>query len=325
MRQVFRAVAALSVLWASAGLAVASEQSTRSLAEEYATAEDAFRDGRVDVGIQALERAANQGSLHAMLRLGNIYREGKLVAKDEVKACDLYSVAANRNIRLDKFYAAARQVAEAFRRAGMCYARGLPSPGWEQDLSMAADMFHQAGVMLDDPIALYELGKLYLSGSDQMHNAAIAARHLEAAARKRYPPAQALLGTLMWEGKLIKRRPAAGLALLILSKEAASPEDRAWIDRAYEDALLTASPDLEREALVLVDKSRSLYGNPAANTMQTAAPAVSPDVPNPTRGRSKEAEGLSAGVASANDKNQFGGQPTNARLPVGPPPVAVSP
>ena len=41
--------------------------------------------------------------------------------------------------------------------------------------------------------------------------------------------------------------------------------------------------------MALVDKSRSLYGNPApANTIQTAAPSI------PTRGRNKEGEGLSA-------------------------------
>jgi TPR repeat protein len=296
----------------------------RSLAEEYSTAEDAFRDGRVDIGVQALERAANQGSLHAMLRLGNIYREGKLVLKDEVKACELYGAAADRNARLDKFYAAAHLVAEAFRRAGMCYAKGLPAPGWEKNVGLAADLFHQAGVMLDDPIALYELGKLYLTGEGQMQNPAIAARHLEAAARKRYPPAQALLGTLMWEGKLIKRRPASGLALLILAKEASSPDERTWIAGAYDEALLTASADLEREAVALVDKWRSVYGNPAENTLQTAAPAISPDIPTPTRGRGKkEIEGLLAGAGgSGNDKERYGGQATGANVPAGAAPVA---
>lgn len=320
MRQIIGAVAALIFLWAPVGLAEAAGHSMRSLAEEYSTAEDAFRDGRVDIGVQALERAVNQGSLHAMLRLGNIYREGKLVAKNELKACELYSVAADRNVRLDKFYAAAHLVAEAFRRAGMCYAKGLSAPGWKKDVSLAADLFHQAGVMLDDPIALYELGKLYLTSGGQMHNPAIAARRLEEAARKRYPPAQALLGTLMWEGELIKRRPASGLALLILGKEAASPDDRAWIAAAYEDALLTASADMEREALALVDKWRSAYGNPAGNTIQTAAPPVSPDVPTPTRGRSKESEGLSAEAIKDQygSEAQYGGQAASATGPVAP-------
>ena len=300
MRQIIGAVAALALLWTPVS---AAEAAGRSLAEEYSTAEDAFRDDRVSAGLQALERAAGQGSLHAMLRLGNIYREGKLVAKNEVRACELYGQAAERNSRLDKFYASAHLVAEAFRRVGMCYAKGLPAPGWEKNVRLAIDMLHQAGVMLDDPIASYELGWLYLTGDGQFQNAAIAARYLEAAARKRYPPAQAALGTLMWEGKLIKQRPASGLALLILAKEAASPEDRAWITRSYEDALITASKDLEREALAMVDKSRSAYGNPAGNTIPTAAPTVTSDVPPPTRGRSKESEGL-----AATTKDQFGGQ-----------------
>lgn len=322
MRQVIGVLAALALFAAAAGSVSAAGQSMRSFAEEYSTAEDAFRDGRVDIGVQALERAANQGSLHAMVRLGNIYREGKLVPKDEVKACELYGVAADRNTRLDKFYAAAHLVAEAFRRAGMCYAKGLDAPGWEKDVGLAADLFHQAGVMLDDPIALYELGKLYLTGEGQMQNPAIAARHLEAAARKRYPPAQALLGTLMWDGKFIKQRPASGLALLTLGKEAASPEDQAWIGRAYEEALLTASKDLEREALALVMKWRSVYGDPAASTLQTSGPQISPDIPTPTRGRTKESEGFATGAVTGSGKEQFGSQATGANLPVADSPVA---
>lgn len=311
MRQIIGAVAALAFLWAPAGSASAAGQSMRSPAEEYSTAEDAFRDGRVDIGVQALERAAGQGSLYAMLRLGNLYREGKLVPKDEVKACGLYSLAADLNVRLDKFYAAAHLVAEAFRRAGMCYAKGLDAPGWEKNVSLAADLFHQAGVMLDDPVALYELGKLYLNGEGEMRNPALAARHLEAAARKRYPPAQALLGMLMWEGKFIKRRPASGLALLMLGKEAASPEDRAWISRAYDDALITASKDLEREAMALVDKWRSVYGS--QNIIQTATPTVPSDIPPPTKARGKDGP---VGTASAkSDKEQYGSQPTGGNVP----------
>jgi len=322
MRQIIGALAALACLCAPVSSGEAAGNSMRSLAEEYSTAEDAFRDGRVDIGVQALERAAGQGSLHAMVRLGNIYREGKFVAKNELKSCELYKTAAERNERLDKFYAAAHLVAEAFRRAGMCYAKGLDAPGWGKNVRLAADFFHQAGVMLDDPIALYELGRLYLTGEGQMQNPAIAARHLEAAARKRYPPAQALLGMLMWEGKLIKQRQASGLALLILGKEAASPEDRAWIARDYEEALLTASKDLEREALVLVDKWKSVYGNPTGNAIQTVAPpAVAVDVPTPTRGRGKESEGLSTAATkdqSGNEAQQYGGQAASATGQVAP-------
>jgi TPR repeat protein len=297
MRKIVGALAVLAVCWAATGAVHAAGQTTRSLAEEYSTAEDAFRDGRVDIGLQALDRAAAQGSLHAMLRLGNIYREGKLVPKDEARACSLYGAAADRNVRLDKFYAAAHLVAEAFRRAGMCYAKGLDAPGWKKDVNLAADLFQQAGVMLDDPIALYELGKLYLTGEGQMQNPAIAQRYLEAAARKRYPPAQAVLGTLMWEGKFIKRRPASGLALLILSKESASPEDRAWISASYDDAWMIATTDEEHEAMSLVEKWRSIYGNPASNSVQIANPT---DVPTPTRGRLRENEWPSGGALVGN-------------------------
>lgn len=316
MRQIFGSLAALGVALAVVSSAHAAGQATRTLAEEWSTADDAFRDGRPDVGVQALDRAAAQGSLHAMVRLGNIYREGKLVAKNELKACELYRVAAERNARLDKFYAAAHLVAEAFRRAGTCYAKGLP--GWEKNASLAADFFHQAGVMLDDPIALYELGKLYLIGDGPMQNAAVAVRFLEAAARKRYPPAQGMLGSLMWEGKLIKQRPVPGLALLILGKEAATPEDRIWITRSYEEALLTASKDLEAEALVLVEKWRSIYGGPAGNSLQTPSAPMALDVPTPTRGRSRENETPMKQHQLGSEDARYGSQPASATTTVAP-------
>jgi TPR repeat protein len=322
MRQIIGALAALSVLWVSVSSAEAAGSSMRSLAEEYSTAEDAFQAGRVDIGLLALERAVSQGSLHAMLRLGNIYREGKLVAKNEVKACEHYIVAADLNGNLDKFYAAAHLVAEAFRRAGMCYAKGLPAPGWEKNVTLAAKFLHQAGVVLADPVALYELGKLYLVGDGPiLQNPTIAARYLELAARKRYPPAQALLGSLMWEGKLIKQRPASGLALLIISREFASADDQTWITRDYEEALLTASKDMEREALALVDKWRSANGGDPT-TLQTAAPPVAPGgVPTPTRGRGKENSAPAGGTTYGGE--QYGAQPTGANLPASvPAPVA---
>jgi TPR repeat protein len=298
----------------------------RSLAEEYTAAEDAFQHGRVDAGLQALERAAGQGSLHAAIRLGNIYREGKLVAKSELKACELYFATAERNVRLDKFYAAAHLVAEAFRRAGMCFAKGLNAPGWDRNLKLAADLLYQASVTLDDPIASYELGRLYLN-EPQIYNPAIAARNLETAARKRYAPAQALLGTLMWEGKVVKQRQPSGLALLILAKEGATPEERASISRDYEEALLTATKDVEREALVMVDRWRGVYGYPAGNTLPIASPqqVIATDVPTPTRGRSKESEGISAGAAKdqfGGGEAQYGGQAASFTAPAAPTPAA---
>jgi hypothetical protein len=309
MRQIFGALAALALVCVPLKAADAAGQSVQSVAEEYSAAEEAFRSGRADLGIQALERAANQGALRAMLSLGNIYNEGKLVAKDEAKACQLYSVAADKFSRLDKFYPAAHLVAEAFRRAGMCYVKG--PAGWEKNPAFAAELFHQAGVILEDPAALFELAKLYLTGENQYHNAALAARYLEAAARKRYAPAQALLGSLMWDGKMIKRRPASGLALLILGMESTTPEDRAWITSLHDDALLTASDDLEKQAMVLVEQWKSVYDNPQPDLVQTAGPTV----PTPTRAPGKEGVGISANAPLGGGPEQFGGQPTGASSP----------
>lgn len=308
MRQIFGALAAFALMCVPVGDMSAAAQSTRSVTEEFTITEDAFRDGRIDVAVASLERAVDQGSLWAMMRLGNLYADGKAVTRDELKACQLFNLAADKFHRLDKFYSAAHLVSEAFRRTAACYAKGLP--GWDRDLAMAAKMYQHAGLLLEDPIALFELGKLYLTESEY-HNAAIAARHLEAAARKRYPPAQALLGFLMWEGKHIKQRKANGLALMLLGKEGTSPEDRAWISTLSDDAMITASEEIEREAMVLVDNWKAVNGGVNPNALQVA----SPPVPSPSRAPGKDVPGLLNQSGTANAPAEYGSQPTRAYAP----------
>ena len=143
---------------------------------------------------------------------------------------------------------AAKLIAEAFRSWAMCYVRGARAPGWEQNVSRAAVLFYQAGVMLDDPESLYELAKMYLTGQGIAQNPRLAVHYFFSAARKRYAPAQAMLGSLMYEGKVLKRQSVNGLALMMLALDGAKSEEKPWIDRVYQDALLTASRDEEGQA-----------------------------------------------------------------------------
>jgi hypothetical protein len=318
MRRIYGVIAALLVACVSSGAAMSAEPAARSIPDELAFADQAFRTGKIEAGIAALQRAADQGSLRAMLNIGNIYGEGTLVAKDRLKACQSYAQGADRFERMDRFHPAARLIAEAFRLAAKCHAEGLPAAGWPRNLKAAADMYFHAGVILGDPVGLYELAKVYLNGEGIMRNPTIAIKHLEESARKGHPPAQALLGSMMWDGKVMKKRPAAGLALLILGKERTSEEDRAWIFALYDDAIITASKDLEQDAITLAEQWKSVHGDPATNALQTVATASGQEVPPPSRSPLRQLKGIDINQAKGTDS--FGSLPTGAVVPPSAPP-----
>jgi TPR repeat protein len=317
MLRVAGLVMAFAVLAGPLGVAEARPVSQEGHgAADYVAAEAALAGGQVEAGLKALEKAASQNGLRAQVRLGTIYREGRLVQQDEAKACQLFSEAAGSHARLDPRHPAAPLVGEAFRNLAMCYARDATGPRAEQNAARAAELFYQAGVIFGDAQGLYELALMYLTGEGITRNPALAVFHLYSAARKRYPPAQAQLGVLLWEGKVIKRKPGPGLALLMLAREGASAEDRAWIRSCYDDAMITASPEEEAEALRVANELRNTYGTERTNALPVASDE---SVPLPHRSPLRRSPfGTSHPLVvekGMEKKNTYGGQPTGINAP----------
>lgn len=292
--------------------------------QEYALAEQALRGGRVNDALGVLENAARQNVLAAQLRLGRIYADGSIAAKDDVKACKLFESAVEGHSAYDRMHADAPLMGEALRSLGLCYLKGLSAPGLERDTTRAAELFLQAGAIYEDRVGLFELAKLYLKGDGVRQNPRIAVSYLHTAARKRYAPALAMLGTMKWEGKMMKRQGTAGLALLMLAREGAASEDRGWIERAFEDAKLTASKEEEFESATLAKNWKGAYGASeapsleATNSVPTDSPVINAraddGVPLPVRAPWHQASG---GV----EENQFSAQPTGADVPAAASPV----
>lgn len=250
--------------------------------DEYALAERALREGQVAYGIETLQQAAQRGGIRAQLRLARIYAEGKFLPRDDIKACELYSALADRYSQIDRTDAAAKLISEAFRSWATCYVKGAPSAQWQPNLSRAAVLFYQAGVILDDAESLYELAKMFMTGQGIAQNPRLAVHYFFSAARKRYAPAQAMLGSMMWEGKLVKRQPVNGLALIVFALESARPEDKAWIDGIHQEALITASKDVEAQAIRLALDWKKAYEAETTGSapMLLATPQI---VPPPVR------------------------------------------
>lgn len=317
----------LTCVLVAAGVLLASPDWTKAAAispdipasDDFLVAEKALRDGQVEQGLQTLEAAARRGGVRAQLKLGKLYSEGKIVPRDEVKACQLYGALADRYSQIDRTDPAAKHVAEAFRAWAFCFVKGAPVPELESNLGRAAVLFYQAGVILDDPESLYELAKMHLRGQGISQNSRLAIHYFFNAARKRYPPAQAMLGSLLWDGKYLKRRSAPGLALIIMGLEGAKTEDRKWIEGVYQEALLTASKEEEETAIQLARDWKKAYNSEPTATI--AAPVVPPPVRAPGAPVAAPKQLASPGaIKRPEHQSEFNTTPTGADVP-----PAVSP
>lgn len=334
-------VAGAALTGAGGAIAAATAPTTTLPApDDYTRAETALREGHFEAGLSALKMAAQRGGVRAGLRLAKIYAEGKIVPHDEAKACELYGTLADRHWQIDRTDPAAKLIAEAFRLWAFCYMKGTVAANAERNPSKAAELFYYSGVILDDAESLYELARMYLKGDGIAPNPRLGVHYLFSASRKRFAPAQALLGTLMWEGKMLKQQRVNGLALLKFALDTAKPEEKPWIDRQHEEAMLTAGKDEEAEALKLVQEWKKAYGpdstgttsplivqTPPAATPPAAVPPVVAGTPGPVPApvrnpnqpqpapRQLATPSVPGALKPIEQQNTFSTQPTGANLP----------
>jgi TPR repeat protein len=110
-------------------------------------------------------------------------------------------------------------------------------------------MFTTAAHYFGHPRAQFELARIYLDETSLKDNGIQAARMLKASADHGYVGAQALLGRLLFEGKVIGRDPVRGLAMIMGAAESAPASDLDWIREIQEEAFASASTE-ERQAAV---------------------------------------------------------------------------
>jgi TPR repeat protein len=232
---------------------------------KYVTGKITHSEQNLKVDIATLKAASASNDLKAQIQLGRFYYDDTLVAENKVKACNLFKAAVQGHSGYDKTHPQAKAMGEAIRLLGLCYLKGAPSEDWKPYPQRAALLFLNAGATFENSSALFELAQLYLKGEGVRYNPRLAISHLYTAARKQYAPAQALLGLMKWEGKIMKRRGKEGLALLIMAKDAddleSSPlEYRSWINQVYDDAFLTATRTEEYESAALARTWKKAYG-----------------------------------------------------------------
>lgn len=251
--------------------------------EIYKAAKRAASEGRDAAALRSLEAAAKQDILAAQIDLARIYATGKGGPLNHARAFHFYERIARQFADIDPSLPAASVVAEAFLKAALYYKEGIAEIDLKPRPSEAARMLFHGASYFYDPAAQYELALLYLAGVGTERNPKMAVNWLHNAANRRFPPAQALLGDMLWKGKDVRHAPAEGLGMLAIAKGNAAPEDKRWIDALYENAL--AEADLK--TVEATDRFLQKWG-PVYSSNQTAVLRILPLASNSEAGRDAE-------------------------------------
>ena len=219
----------------------------------------AYSTGNVAQAVSALEYAMEKGFVPAKLMLGRIYLRGQGLPHEPAMAFRYFREIADDHADMSPNHPASPYVAMAFVELGKFYQRGAEQMGLSADDERAADYFVHAASLFGNAEAQYLLARLYLKGAGVPKNVRLARHWLVSASKKGYAPAQAYLGQLLWQGRVLKRRPVKALALITLARVNARRNDREWIGVIYRNIVGQAQPKHTKRARAVVAKWRRVY------------------------------------------------------------------
>lgn len=228
----------------------------------------AYRAGRIDLALPALQFAARRGVLGAMLHLARIYENGlkssagktQFVAKDDAKAFEYYRLIASRFGQIGAHHPAAKYVSAAYIALANYYQAGIPALKLGADPKRAADLYRYASSYFGDAQAQYHLAQIYLNGSGVQKNPTLAVNWFYNAAKKQHALAQAKLGEILWQGEHVKRNASKALAFIQLAQNNANEHNKEAIGKIYQKVFADASQPQKESAIAFAAKLDAQYG-----------------------------------------------------------------
>jgi uncharacterized protein len=211
-------------------------------------ARKAYRSGNYERALKYFRKESDDGNSTADWYLGHMYRLGRGVPVDYSIAYTYYSRVAeaydsdeadkNRlRISVDSQLWLAH-----FQRIGVKNA-GIPA-----DPSRAARTFLRLASNYGHPKAMFALGQMNLAGEGVQKNPQQGLKWLMAAARKRNPDSEALLGDIYEKGELVRSDETRSLMWYLLAIESAPKSEYPSLFERTQQKLLAASEEVRLEA-----------------------------------------------------------------------------
>jgi TPR repeat protein len=225
---------------------------------------EGFRAGDPHSAVEALKYAAAGGESLARWKLGRMYADGDGVPHDDIKAYDYFSEIVETFDEDNPNQRELSVVASAFVAVGVYDLNGIANTRVVANPERALEMFQYAATNFGDANAQYNLARIYLDGAGSIHkDGRQAARWFYLAAEKGLPPAQALLGQMLFTGhEGVQKQRARGLMWLSIAHDTAlqtqSNKDQ-WILDLYEKAMAAATDTDRQVALIYRDEHNKHY------------------------------------------------------------------
>jgi TPR repeat protein len=205
----------------------------------------AYKKGNKEEAVEAYRYAAENGQIGARWKLARMYAEGDGVPRDDYEAFKFFNDIVRQEVEIgspDEPY-----VSDALVAVANYLRTGIDGSPVQPNLSAAQDYYMRAAATYRNPVAQYEVGRMFLTGEGVKKNVRQAGRWLQLAAEKGHVGAQATLGNMLFEsGKVVQ-----GLAMLTAALERARNTDLEWIRRMQEEAFALAAESDRRTAIAL--------------------------------------------------------------------------
>ena len=237
-------------------------------------AKQAYRKGKYGKARKYLHKALKNGNFLAAWYLGHIHRLGLGVPVNTGKAFHFYRTVAleynDQGLPRRMFLI----VLDSLVRVADGYRTGIKSAGVKRDHARAMRLYNKAANR-GHPAAQFGLAGMHLRGQGVRANPKKAVRWFRLAARKRFPPALAMLGDFSADGKILRKSKITAVAMYIVAttgtNEALYPEifdrldqlSRQLTDAEYERAQNLARRWMQKNHLVNPARARKRFKLPA--------------------------------------------------------------
>lgn len=213
-------------------------------------AKRAYKEGRYGRAIRFFRKASEDGNIVADWYLGHMHAQGRGVPRDDAMAYTYYARVADHYDPDERDKKRLRIIVDAMLRIADYQRTGIPAAGIQRNAAAAMRTYMKLATVYGHPAALYALGVMNISGEGVKRNPQQGLKWLMAAARKRYAPAEAYLGELYLDGRIVRADRTRALMWYMLARQSARPEENPEIyDRALQIEANTAEDErIEAEA-----------------------------------------------------------------------------
>jgi uncharacterized protein len=212
------------------------------------TGRRAYRDGDFERAMRYFREASEDGNVTADWYLGHMYRLGRGVPRNPSIAYTYYSRVAESYDPEEPSKTRLRIAVDSELRLALFERQGIANAGIPPNPHRAARTFLRLASNYGHPLAMFALGEMSLLGDGVQKNPQQGLKWLMAAARKRNPEAEALLGDIYERGEYVRPDETRSLMWYLLAAENASDIEHPHIKMRAKQKYVAASQDMRLEA-----------------------------------------------------------------------------